>query len=74
MNLPTKARNILRGGKLLKLNSADNNHSDNNEEDYDFKKVKVFIPENASQKEKNVHKFLDSMHVYTVNIKDVLDD
>jgi hypothetical protein len=34
----------------------------------------VYIPENASYLEKGIHKFLDGMHVYTINVKNMLED
>jgi hypothetical protein len=34
----------------------------------------VYIPENASVKEKSIHKFLDSINIYTVNVKNLLEE
>ena len=36
--------------------------------------TKTFIPENASQTEIQLHKYLDSMHVFTVNAKMMLEE
>ena len=69
LGLPKAHRHSTKNAKLMKRDTIEEI-----QQDYDFKKVVAYIPENASEKERNIHRFLDSFHIYTVNVKDLIED
>lgn len=75
LELPNSIRNISKQGHLIKhSNTHPVSYGGGGEQDFNYSRVIPYVPEQASDKEKRIHNFLNSMQAYAINVKEMIDD